>query len=81
MWIDRDEFVAITDYLKRELRSMHPREIEKQIAADVKHIWGGGTESRFDELFDARAAVSALINATIFGHPALCNLCTKFSNL
>src|ERR1700740_1157592 len=77
MWLDRGEFEAITDYLRHELTRMHPKDIEKQAAADVRRIWSGGPESRFDELLDARAAVSALINTTIFEHPALFKLCTS----
>lgn len=75
MWLDRDELQAITDYLKKELMSTHSKDIEKQAAADLKRVWTGGPESRFDEALDAKAAVSALINATIFEHPALFNLC------
>lgn len=81
MWLDRGEFEAITNYLRHELLGMHPNEIEKQAAADVKRIWSGGPESRFEELLDARAAVSALVNATIFEHPSLFNLCTGISRL
>jgi uncharacterized protein len=69
IWLDRGEFDAITAYLREELGQEHPKEIEKQVAADVKHIASGGPESRIDEIKDARAAVSALISATIFEHP------------
>jgi Zn-finger nucleic acid-binding protein len=75
MWLDHGEFEAITSYLRHELVAMHPKEIEKQVAADIKHVWSGGPEKRFEELLDAKAAVSALINATIFEHPAPFNLC------
>jgi len=81
MWLDRGEFEAITDYLKRELIHMRPKEIEKQVAADAKRIISGGPENRFNEVLDAEAAVSALINATIFEHPALFNLCTSIPRL
>lgn len=81
MWLDRGEFEAITDYLKDELGHVHAKDIEKQAAADVKRIWSGGPESRLDELVDAKAAVSALINATIFEHPSLFKLCTTISHL
>ena len=77
MWLDRGEFEAITNYLRHELMQMHPREIEKQAAEDGTRIWSGGSESRIDDLLDAKAAVSALINATIFEHPALFKLCTS----
>jgi hypothetical protein len=56
-------------------RCMHPKEMEKQAAADINRIRSGEAETRFEELLDARAAVSALINATIFEHPALFNVC------
>jgi uncharacterized protein len=78
MWLDRSEFEAVTEYLRHELMGMHPKDIEKQATADIERIWSGGPESRLDELLDAKAAVSALINATIFEHPALFNLCTRF---
>jgi Zn-finger nucleic acid-binding protein len=81
MWLDRGEFEAITNYLRHELLGMHPKEIEKQAAADVRRVWSGGPETRFEELLDARAAVSALINATIFEHPALFNLCSGIARL
>lgn len=75
MWLDRGEFEAITDYLKKELMKAHPKDIEKQAATELKRVWTGGPESRFDEALDAEAAVSALISATIFEHPALFSLC------
>jgi len=71
VWLDRGEFAAITGYLRHELKQMPPREIEKQAAADVAKIWSGGLESRWEELLDAKAAVSAFISATIFDHPDL----------
>jgi hypothetical protein len=37
----------------------------------LKRVWSGGPESRFEELRDARAAVTAMINADIFEHPKL----------
>lgn len=75
MWLDRGEFEAITDYLSQELRHMHPQDIEKQAAEDVRRVWSGGPESRAEELLDAKAAVSALISATIFEHPILFKIC------
>jgi hypothetical protein len=76
VWLDKGEFEAITAYLKKELGAMHPKDIEKLAAEDIERIWSGGPETRFQELLDARAAVSALINTTIFDHPALYGLCT-----
>lgn len=78
MWLDRGEFEEIAEYLKQELAHARPKEIEHQVAEDVKRIWSGGPESRLDEALDAKAAVSALVTATIFEHPALANLCMGF---
>jgi Zn-finger nucleic acid-binding protein len=71
IWLDRGAFEAIMEYLKDELSQMHHKEIEKQAAADLKRVWSGGPESRIEELRDARAAVTAMINADIFEHPRL----------
>ena len=79
IWLDRGEFDAITAYLREEMAHAHPKEIEKQVAADVHHVWSGGIESRLDELRDAKAAVSALISATIFEHPKLLNFMANVS--
>jgi uncharacterized protein len=81
IWLDRGEFDAITAYLRDELARAHPKEIEKQVAADVRHIWSGGLESRVDELLDAKAAVSTLISATIFEHPRFLDFVTNLSRL
>jgi Zn-finger nucleic acid-binding protein len=76
VWLDKGEFEAITAYLRKELGAMHPKDIEKLAAEDIERVWSGGPETRVQELLDARAAVSALINATIFDHPSLFKLCT-----
>ena len=76
VWLDKGEFEAITAYLRKELGAMHPKDIEKLVAEDMERVWSGGPETRVQELLDARAAVSALINTTIFDHPALYELCT-----
>jgi Zn-finger nucleic acid-binding protein len=81
MWLDRGEFEAIASYLKDELSHMPSKDIEKQVAADVKRVWSGGPENRLDELIDAKAAVSALISATIFEHPALFNFIMSIPRL
>ena len=75
MWLDQDEFGSVTEYLKHELYSMHSKEMEKKALDEVKLLWSGGPESRYEELLDVRATISALINATIFEHPTLARLC------
>jgi hypothetical protein len=81
IWLDKGEFEAITAYLGQELGTMHPKDIEKLVAEDIERVWSGGPETRFQELLDARAAVSALINTTIFDHPALFGLCTTANKI
>lgn len=81
MWLDRGEFEGITEYLKEELGHVKSKEIEHDLAEDVKRIWTGGPESRLDDARDAKAAISALISATIFEHPALASLCMGFPHL
>ena len=75
MWLDQDEFDSVTEYLKDELYNMHSKEMEKKALDEVKLLWSGGAESRYEELLDVRATISALINATIFEHPTLARLC------
>jgi hypothetical protein len=75
MWLDQDEFDSVTEYLKDELYGMHSKEMEKKALDEVKLLWSGGPESRYEELLDVRATISALINATIFEHPTLARLC------
>ena len=77
MWLDRGEFDSIIEYLNKEAANATPKEIEGEIAKDLKKIWTGGPESRLAEVADTAAAVSAFINATIFEHPALFRLCTS----
>ncbi len=78
-WLDRGEFQTIMDYLKDEMAAAHAKDIEKQVAEDAKHVIEGGPESRWAEILDAKAALSALVNAMIFEHGALFDLCTTVS--
>jgi len=80
MWLDRGEFESISAYLANERAHMHPKEIEEQAAKDIKRVISGGPENRFDELRDAEAAISAMINATIFEHPKLFNFCMDLAH-
>lgn len=78
-WLDRGEFQAILDYLKDEMVKMHAKDIEKEIAEDLEHVVKGGQESRWAELLDAKSAVAAMINAAIFDHPSVFELCDTIS--
>ena len=71
MWLDRGEFESMTEYLRSERTAMKPGEVEKAALEEVKRLCMGGPESRLEELRDSSAALSALLNVTIFEHPAL----------
>ena len=75
MWLDRGEFDSITEYLRHELGGVRPAAVEGELLKDVRRVWSGGPESRFEEVLDAKGAAAALINATIFEHPDLFKLC------
>ena len=80
-WLDRGEFQAIVDYLKDEAARMGPKLVEKEVIAEAKRIVVGGPENRWEELLDANAALAALINTTIFEHPALFKFCSSIPHL
>lgn len=71
IWLDRGEYDKIVDYLREEAGSATVKDVEKEIAEDVAKLWKGGPESRVAEIGDIAAAVTALINFTIFDHPAV----------
>ncbi len=77
MWLDREEFDSIIEYLNEEAAKATPKELSREVSKDIKRIWTGGRESRIDEVADAGAAISALLNATIFEHPSLFRLCIR----
>jgi uncharacterized protein len=81
IWLDGGEFDAITAYLRDELAYAQPKELEREAAAYTTHVLTGGPESRLDELRNAKAAVSALISATIFEHPKFRDFMTNLSRL
>jgi hypothetical protein len=81
IWFDRYEFDAIIEYLKCELRSMSSTEIADRALTEVKQVWSGGPAGRLEELLDATAVVSALINTSIFEHPFVAKLCLSTPRL
>jgi Zn-finger nucleic acid-binding protein len=71
MWLDRGEYEKIIDYLRDEAGKATIQDVEKEIADDVRRLFKSGRESHFAELADIAAAVTALINFTIFEHPRM----------
>ncbi len=77
-WLDRDEFQGIIQCLRDKLNKLSCDEMKRKVFEEIKEIWDG-PESKISEVLDAKAAISALINITIFEHPALYKLLTNFS--
>jgi Zn-finger nucleic acid-binding protein len=71
MWLDRGEYDKIIDYLRNEAGNATLQDVEKEIADNVRRLFQSGPESPFAELADIAAAVTALINFTIFEHPKM----------
>ena len=76
IWLDGAEFETISEYLLDESVHVRRKDIEKRLVEDAKRIVTGGPESRAAELGDAEADLEALVNATIFEHPALVTFLT-----
>ena len=79
LWLDRGEYDKIVDYLRDKAGQSTIKEVEKEIAEDVKRLFKSGPETPVAELSDIAAAVTALINFTIFEHPTVFKLVTDAS--
>ena len=79
IWLDRGEYDKIVDYLRNEAGQSTIKDVEKEIGEDVKRLLRSGPESHMTELSDIAAAVTALINFTIFEHPTVFKLVTDAS--
>ena len=75
-WLDGGEFSRVLDHLREELTEMSSGQAARDLLEELKEVWSG-PESTLSELLDVKAAVGALINITVFEHPALFNLCMK----
>jgi len=79
VWLDGGEFHQILSHLRKKLEHMSPAEVRDQVYEEIKEIWKG-PEDKISEILDARAAIAALINITVFQHPRLCELLMRFSD-
>jgi Zn-finger nucleic acid-binding protein len=77
MWLDRTEFDSIIEYLDTEAANATRKDVEREIAEDLKKLWKGGPEGRAAEVADIAAGVMALANFTVFEHPALFKFLTN----
>ncbi len=78
--MDRDELSQIIKCLRDKLNDLSSEEARAKVVEEIKEIWQG-REGTLSEILDAKAAVSALINITIFEHPVLCNMLISFGNI
>ena len=74
IWLDRGEYNKIVDYLHDEAGKATIDDVKKEIAEDVNRLFESGPENPLAEIADIAAAVTALINFTIFEHPKLFKL-------
>ena len=79
-WLDRDELQAIVELLSGKLNQLSSTEMKKLVYEEIKEIWNG-PEGKIAEILDAKAAISALINISIFEHPKLSNSLIRFGNM
>jgi Zn-finger nucleic acid-binding protein len=77
VWLDGGEFREIVDLLKERLGDLSHDELKDRIRDELRDVWEGGGD--IGELAEARAAVSALIQMTLFEHPKLVGLLSAFS--
>jgi Zn-finger nucleic acid-binding protein len=80
LWLDRDEFHHILTFLNNKLDTLSSDEVKKTVYQEIKEIWSG-PENKVSEILDAKAAISALINITIFEHPKLHDSLRQFSRM
>ena len=79
-WLDYEILETIVKYLRDELDHVTSKEIEKRVVHEVKRVWDDNSENKMSEILDAKAAISALINISIFEHPALAEMLIRVSN-
>ena len=79
-WLDRDEFQEIVNHLSTKLSRLSAGEMKKKVYEEIREIWDG-PENIISEILDAKAAIYALINISIFEQPALCESLQRFREM
>jgi len=77
-WLDRDEFADIVKFLTDKLSKLTAADARKKVYEEIREMWNG-PEDKLSEILDAKAAISALMNITVFEHPMLFGLMTTIS--
>ncbi len=80
IWLDKEEFTEIKDYLRTKLDSLSSTEMRDKVSEEIKEIWSG-PEGNVSEMLDAKAAAHALINTTIFEQPKLAKVLLEISRM
>lgn len=76
IWLDRGEYDKVIQYLRDEAGEATSKDVEKEIAEDLRQLWKGGPAGRVAEIGQVAAAVTALLNFRIFEDPKLFKLVT-----
>ncbi len=79
LWLDRKEFRDITGYLEEKLINMPSGEMKEKLKQELKEVWNG-PEPTWEEMKDAKSALSAFISINIFEHPTLFKILKGFSD-
>jgi len=79
IWLDEDEFQEIVKDLISKLNASSTDKMARKTYEEIKEIWSG-PENIISEILDAKAAVWALINTTIFEHPRLSKAMVRFGD-
>ena len=78
IWLDGAEYRQIVDHLTAHLNKYSSKDMAAKAYQEIKEIWSG-PENVVPEVLDAKAAIAALLNITIFEHPALFQTLQKIS--
>ncbi len=78
IWLDRNEYQQIIQFLRDKLDHYSSDEMKEKTYEEIKEIWNG-PHDMMSEILDAKAAIAALVNISIFEHPKLCNSLLSFT--
>jgi Zn-finger nucleic acid-binding protein len=70
LWLDYHELQEILAHLRDELEQLTPEELKAKVGEELRGLVRR-PHHKLSDLREAGAAVSALVNATIFQHPRL----------
>ena len=73
LWLDKGEFDAIVAHLSEKLDVMSSEEMKRAAYEEIKEIWSG-PEPVISEIFDAWAALNALLAIRIYENPVLASM-------